>query len=395
MNSRRKIVWIAHLDNKEISSWFKADCSYEFAPWIWEFAMLFKDDNNVHITLLVPHRKARKTMRVRYSDSVDFIFFPDYRVPGFGELSLKLNTLFNFPLHSLKIRSLVRKIKPAIVHLFGAENPHYALSILKLKERYPIYLTIQGIVEKIQPQSEFDLYRHKVERQIIKALMYFGTRDEEMENHILDLNKNAIFLQHNIAIKKPQIIDPPPRTKYDLAYYARIVPAKGIEDVLSIVHEISKSNSSIRAVIMGKAEQEYEMFLKDRISELGIEKNIDWKGVLSSIDLVHENVLSSKIVVLPTFSDTIPGTILESLQLKVPVLTYAVGGIPQLNSRRESVKMVQVGEINDLIEEAKNLINSEEKRKQLVNNGKVTYEERWGDNIIREQILNNYNSILG
>ena len=54
-------------------------------------------------------------------------------------------------------------------------------------------------------------------------------------------------------------------------------------------------------------------------------------GFLKSQQDIYEHAIHSRIYVLPTYHDIIPGTIIESMFMKLPGIAYAVGGIPELN----------------------------------------------------------------
>ena len=74
---------------------------------------------------------------------------------------------------------------------------------------------------------------------------------------------------------------------------------------------------------------------------------------------VFKEAIKAKICVLPTYYDVIPGTIIESMFMKIPVVAYAVGGIPTLNDNVETVRLVDKYDINGLAKEPKSIGSAE------------------------------------
>ena len=72
---------------------------------------------------------------------------------------------------------------------------------------------------------------------------------------------------------------------------------------------------------------------------------------------MHFEVLKARICVLPTYNDTIPGTIVESMLLGIPVISYKTGGIPDLNKTQENLILLDQGDIEGLAEEITKLLD--------------------------------------
>ena len=80
---------------------------------------------------------------------------------------------------------------------------------------------------------------------------------------------------------------------------------------------------------------------------------------------MHLEVVKARISVLPTYNDTIPGTIVESMLLGVPVISYNTGGIPDLNIDGEHVILVEQGNIGKLANEIIELLSNNNKQQEL------------------------------
>lgn len=385
---------LCHFSNDVITDLLGVNSRREFAPWIYEFILLFANDKNYELNIIAPHSAVWSYRRVVFSESVMFHFIPDYKIRGLGELNNRINRYVNYSLHRWRICKICDTINPSLIHLFGAENPYYGLAALDLLNKYPVVVTIQGVVNHVREKGVMIDYRKRVEVKIIERVHHFGVRDKDMIEFIQAHNSKAILHHHEIPIKhvKSDII---PEGTYDLIFFARVVKSKGIEDFIEIVKLLSNERPSIKAAVIGGGDKIYVDYIIEKIKDLGISENIRWVGVLDTIDQVHRHVVGSRLVVLPTYADTIPGTILESFQLGVPVIAYAVGGIPSLNLSRESIALIEKGDINKLALRSMELLNDDVKRNTLGKNAKETFTERWGSNKLLEQFVGMYSSVLG
>ena len=389
-----QVVWLCHFDNAEIASLLGVKTTFEFAPWIWRFIQIFSETEDLRITVIMPYKKILRSRKLQLASNIELIVYPDYRVPALKGFQRKLNMLFNFPLHSKKTKSMIQALNPDLIHLFGAENPYYACSVLRLRESYPVFLTIQGIVSlNLKSDDKWTTFRKVVENELIGNLKYFGIRDASMRQHIEKHNKNPKFFYHDIAINRAEVRANISQT-YDLVYFARIDPSKGIEDFLKITASLAKTGSVHKVVVIGRGEKDYLNYLFKLTESLGIVNVVEWRGPLPTIEEVHGLVADSKVVVLPTYNDTIPGTILESIQIGVPVVSYPIGGIPSLNEERESVALAKTGDLNSLVNEVGNLLSNPERRNDLVKNALLSFKERWGDDVLRESIKEAYEGVL-
>lgn len=392
-SKKLNLVWICHFNNSIISSKLGVSNSFEFAPWIWKFIQIFFNHKHLHITVIMPHRKIWLTKKIVLSDTITIIAFPDYRLPFLKKAQRKFNTLFHFPFHAKKIQILVKSIKPDLVHLFGAENPYYSSSALLLYKQFPFLLTIQGIFSSnIHKTGSFAKYREQLENKIFRKISYFGVRDSAMRRYISHRNENALFFHHDIAIKNPNVQKNAHPTN-DLVFFARIDKSKGIEDFIETASYLYKKRLISKVAIVGHGEKLYLKALLLRAKKAGVDHIIQWYGALPSIEEVHKVVANAKIVLLPTYNDTIPGTILESIQIGVPIVAYSTGGIPSLNSARESIILAPTGDLNRLKHATEHLIRNDTLRERIVRNAKITYKDRWGDEVLFEQIMEIYYSI--
>lgn len=389
-----KVVWICHLNNEYISGRLGVKKSIEYAPWIYRLVEIFEVHNDIEVHIVAPHRDiiSEKTFS---KSNIIFHFFP-FMLPLIPKRIIHFfhhSTDFYFIKRTIK--RLVNNIKPDLIHLFGTENAYYTSSVFQFSNIYPVFITIQGFITNMATISYLGVKRKKIEKELIQKFNLFGIRNNEMKNFILSVNPGARLFYHELSPNIPKLkITETTNKLYDIIFFARISRDKGVEDLIEAASLIVAEKKDLKVIIIGTASPGYMKFLKKKVNNLGIDDNVTFIGHLKNIEDVHRFVIQSRITVLPTYADAIPGTIIESMFLGVPCVSYSVGGIPTLNEHEEVIKLVSKGNIQDLVKEILSLLTEDGLYKDISKRAWEYAENRWNNNGIYDAIINAYKEIL-
>ncbi len=395
-NKKLKVVWLCHFANQEIKDYFNTPGVHTFAPWISNLIGLFKSQSTIELHIVAPNIFNYTNSNFTKNDihyhfySLRFFLFPQ-----------KVNTLFrlifgsNYHYIGSKISKIILKINPDIIHLHGAENPYYSSGIIPLLKKYPILLTIQGYVRNSSTNNRKEKKRIEMEDLIMKQIYHFGTRTKEMSEIALSMNSKANLHFHNYTVTIPDMIKDGRPSSYDIVFFARVCKDKGIEDLLQALSLVKKEKADISLHIIGPVSESYKQHLKSMIKLLAIETNVVWVGFLDDQQDIYKHAVNAEICVLPTHHDIIPGTIVESMYMKLPVIAYAVGGIPELNNTEERIILVEKNNIPQLAEKIILLLNNPDLRKALSESSFQYAPALIGINNIVPDILKAYGLILG
>jgi len=391
-----KVLWICHFSNNITSSHFSNNTHTEMAPWISNIIDIFSSVDDIELHILAPNlwTKGRKNFE---HEGIKFYFYRTcFILPKrlFDKVNFNIRTNFYFV--KKEIGKLVDAISPDIIHIHGAENPIYSISYLELENSYPILLTIQGFITQDTGANNYVVnQRKRLEQKILEKNMFFGVRTYDMMDYIRGYNRNAKFFWHYYPITLPALYTGEPVIKqYDCAFFGRVVPENGIEDLLAAISRIRQLNKNISLIVIGPIPTPYDKLLRRRVIDLGIEPNVEFTGYLPTQQQAFDYVSRARIDVLPTHYDIVPGTILECMSLGVPVIANSVGGIPDLNLTKECVVLTERGDIDGLSKAITDLLADEEKRQELVLNSKeevLKYNDR---RKIYLDIINAYKEIL-
>jgi glycosyltransferase involved in cell wall biosynthesis len=366
--NKLRIVWICQFMNKDLEKrLFGGIHVKEGGPWISLGIQEISKRNDIELFVISPSFMLLKNAVIK-EKNITYHFIKT----GVPFLRREWPRLFRFDLwtdfnvFNIQVRRLVKKIKPDLVNLHGAENANYSTSIFHI-HHYPVLITIQGFISLENDQNNKHPYlikRLKVEKKILHEYKYFGIEANSIEKYIRSFNPDAVMYWFHYPFAKTEINDTPSKI-YDLVYYARIVKSKGIEDIIKAVSLVKNQKPEIKLCIIGKGDDPYVESIKDLIKQLDLNENVVFTGFLPTQTDSHHEVVKARISVLPTYNDTIPGTIVECMLLGVPVISYRTGGIPDLNKEEEHIILVEQGNVEKLSEEIIDLLNNTYKQKEL------------------------------
>jgi glycosyltransferase involved in cell wall biosynthesis len=387
-----KVVWMCYFTNQfvqdKIKPWKKVN---EFAPWITSMIPLFENDDVVELHIVSQHSwicgyKSFKNKGITYHFFNTGIPFIGRHWPGFFRFDVWSDFLFT----KIHFSRIVKEINPDIIHLHGVEN-EFCSAIVQFHKKYPIFITIQGFIHKSSVKSKNVNKLVKNEFRIFKLFNHYGYRTKTMGEDIKTLNEQAILHCHMYPY---QIIFPAAVDKqFDLVYFARVTKDKGIGDLLQAVSILKKEKPDISLCVIGGGKLD---IWKEKAQKLNISKNVYWAGFLTTQKDVHNMASTARISVLPTYYDIIPGTIIESLFLKLPVVAYNVGSIYEVNKHENIISLVEKSNINGLAESILLLLNNEKLRDERAEMGYTRANEMFntGNDKIRADLLGTYFEVI-
>jgi glycosyltransferase involved in cell wall biosynthesis len=341
----------------------------------------------------------KKTYQTWKADGITYHCIPEafpvlHRAwPGF----LPVDVWTKYRTNSARIEKIVDGIKPDLVHLFGAENPHYSASILELKDRYPTLIDIQGFGfrEPYFPVSSRKSLRLLIENRILQECKNF-CGEYESKDVVKVFNRSAKFFPHYYPVNEQLAHDVKSRNgekKYDLLFVGRMQPQKGILDFLKMVDAVRKKVPHVRAAAVGTI-KEYPP-AQQLLEKLNLSETVEFLNRFPTQEGLFECYCMSRIFVVPTYNDCYPSTIRESAFLGTPVLAYSTGGIPYSNQNgRENIVLVPTGQWEEMSEKACEILRNPEYQKQLSANLGQLAEEEFALEVNVKRICDAYEAVL-
>jgi glycosyltransferase involved in cell wall biosynthesis len=392
-----KIAWICHFRNAHINEVIKPyKYRGEFAPWIPNFIRILKEHDDIELHIISPHTWIPKYTTF-IEDDVTYHFFncgiPFTGVPWFDFFPLDYWT--DFYLNKWNVKRIIDRIQPDLIHLIGAENAYYSSSIIQFRNKYPVFITLQGFVNHASGISKKTEYSKKIERKILNSFNHYGIRNEKMYLDIKEFNASAKSYWNRFPVffnneNYKNFYD----KEFDVVFFARICNDKGIEDLVNATALIKKRKSDIKLLIIGTGSGDYINYIKSLAIKLSVDDNITWAGFLATQDQLHFSVSNARVSVLPTYFDNLPLTITESMFLKIPVVAYATDSIPELNKKVESILLVDKFDIDGLAEKILLLLENEELWNKMAEQGYKTINEWFDNSKVYPELRSAYEAVI-
>ena len=407
-----RVVWICHGVGRAIEEKlsFKKGCpkSQGTGLWIPNTLKTLSAESGISLHVVVPARYMTTLQQSFTVDSIEYHFYRpferffdnDYpcklinKARTLLNLLLPINRWFDYPVNKMRVKRIVDQIRPDIIHLQGAENAYYSATVLPLAGKYPILINIQGFISHSREiKSSKTDQRIQIERTIIKKFKHFGIRTIQMGKDVRAINPEAKL--HWLYYTVPQLSVLDVVKTHDLVFYARICKDKGIEDLILALKQIKDNYREVTLLVLGpESSPAYMAFLKQLAEENGVGSSISWLGYQSSQNELFRKASAAKVSVLPTHHDIIPGTIIESLQLGLPVVSYNVGSISELNEEVECVLLVERGDVKGLAREVIRLLSNDDLYQTMRNRGVKCMQKRYQSRNVSKQHLDVYNEVI-
>ena len=407
-----RVVWICHgveraIEEKLSFKKWRPE-SKGTAPWIPDTLKILSAESGISLYVVAPAKHMTAPEQSVTVDSVEYHFFRpferffdnDYpsklinKARTLLNILLPINRWFDYPINKMRVKRIVDKIRPDIIHLQGAENAYYSATVLPLAGKCPVLVNIQGFVShSIEKRNKRLNQRIQVERTIIKKFEHFGIRTTQMVKDVRAINPNAKLHWINYTVPKLDVLAV--EKTHDLVFYARICKDKGIEDLILALKQIKDDYCEVSLLVLGpESSPDYMSYLRKLAEENGVGNSISWLGYQPSRDELFRKASAAKVSVLPTHHDIIPGTIIESLQLGLPVVSYNVGSISELNYEEECVLLVEKGDIKGLARGVIKLLSNGDLYQDVRDRGVKCMQKRYESRNVSKQHLDVYNDVI-
>lgn len=278
-----------------------------------------------------------------------------------------------------------------IVHLHVAQAGSFyrkslILIIAKLMNR-PIILHIHA--------SQFDKFykkNWKIGKKYIKWVF-------EKASHVVVLSESWLEFYQTIADSQFSVIEnavPVPKANYynphskNIVCFGRLGKRKGTYDLLNLAKRIQKKHPKYTFILYGDGEI-------SRVRTIIEDQKIDNVKIGGWIEGSKKQgiLLDIKLHLLPSYSEGMPMSILETMGYGIPNISTSVGGIPKVIISGENGYLVQPGDIDSIEKFIIEVIENKEKMNRMSEESYQTikrqfsiktYHKKWND--LYKQILN-------
>ena len=297
------------------------------------------------------------------------------------------------------ISRYIIEIQPDIVHVMGAENPYYSLSLLNVPSNIPTIIQLQalltrlGNVTKVKEEKKSFYYKGLIEREIIKKAYYIGTVSSVFRQYITEeIKPDARFLDLTLAMAQKINIEQLDK-QYDFVYFSANISKAGEEALESFILA-HKKNPNITLDIVGGYDEAFRARLDARIKECGLDNCVTFEGRLPSHDDVIRQIRKARFALLPLKMDFVPNTLHEAMANGLPVVTTITDGTPSLNEKKKCVLLSEQNDFQAMADNMMALLDNESLSNELRQNAAAYENERSNNRVIISKWVEAYKNIV-
>jgi len=336
---------------------------FEQAPWISMWLADFEPREDVELHVISPNKFVSLYSQATV-DGITYHYF-NHRMPWIKKAwPLDLDSRTGFILNRLIIRHLVKRIRPDLIHIIGAENALYSSVFFDLCNRYPILIGIQGFAFMAQVRlNSRAKHRIRTEKRILSQAKYFNVNSDYAGSVIRGLNEHANIYKYPTPFKPEDFpVTRDTNKEWDCVFFGRVEPNKGIYDVLRALALVRKHKHDVNLLIIGSISGSIKTEIQPLVEKLDLQRSVTFKDRTDTREEVFDLVRQARISVLPSLNDVSPGTITESLLLGNPIVAYSVGAIDELfNHTEKRIHTVERGNVEGLAQEIMDILNDYDK----------------------------------
>jgi len=292
-----------------------------------------------------------------FEDRFNLVFIPTYS--GYGRI--KDLSFFLYSLVALFVGCIISRNVVYHIHMAsdGSFLRKYLLSRICSYYRKKFVVHIHGgefnrFIEKSSEYRKRCILRMLNEADKVIVLsegwkLYFS-KYMHLDKLLCIYNPAAVLKSHDRTTKDNQV---------QVCFVGRLGKGKGIFDLVDAVKRIEEIGFIVHLYGDGQVEQ-----VKSYIEKLKLEKKFMIHGWVN-----HEHMgqvyRNSDIVVLPSYAEGLPMSVLEGMAKGLPVIATPVGGIPEAVYEGENGFLVEPGNIDALADCLQRLVNDSELRARM------------------------------
>ena len=153
-----------------------------------------------------------------------------------------------------------------------------------------------------------------------------------------------------------------------ILFLGRLEAAKGIWDLFSACAQLQQDGVRFHLVCAGPGEMEEARLCAER---LHITKSLELPGWIEGAEK-HHRLSHTTVLVLPSYHEGLPMSLLEAMAYGIPVIATGVGGIPDLVKHGHNGLLITPGDVTALTSALTQVLTSSEIRSQLGEAGRAT-----------------------
>jgi colanic acid/amylovoran biosynthesis glycosyltransferase len=257
-------------------------------------------------------------------------------------------------LEACQVNLWAKQFSAAHVHAHFGTNPSEVAMLVNALCGLPYSFTVHGPEEFDRPV--FLKLKEKINQaKFVVAISSFGK--SQLQRWVDFSQWNKIKVVH-CGLEKSFYDVPASRMDIGLRRMlcvGRICEQKGQLLLIEAAKILHDKQIDFELILAGDGEMRAEVELQ--IAKYHLQQKVKITGWISS-DEVRKHILSSQVLVLPSFAEGLPVVIMEAMSLRRPVISTYIAGIPELLIHRENGWLCVAGDVEQLANTMQEALNT-------------------------------------
>lgn len=151
------------------------------------------------------------------------------------------------------------------------------------------------------------------------------------------------------------------RRNKELVHIGGFTFEKNHAELLNIFEELLKMDSDFQLILIGDGPLKSQ--IEDQVKTMGLEAKVDFLG---SVSQPFSHISKNAILLLPSIIEGLPAVILEAMVHHILVVSYGVGGIPEVLKSEQTGWCIAPNDSEAFIQAIQEVIIMPEEAKQII-----------------------------
>ena len=253
---------------------------------------------------------------------------------------------------------------------------------------------------------------YSITRQILKSRIYNAIEKRTLFNNkfdrVITVNKSLIETAVKMGVSRDKLVYIPNAIELEefdsykfepsasdkektVLFVGRLTPVKGLYTLLRAISLVLNESTNYQVLIVGEGPLKED--LAKFIFKNNLQKHVYLVGVQTGRDLI-KLYKTSNVVVLSSYHEGCPVSILEAWAAGLPIVATNVGGTKEIVEHRKNGLLVPPGDPKALAKGLIKILTDEELARLLGANGRILVEKEYNWKIMVNKILAVYQDSL-
>ena len=253
------------------------------------------------------------------------------------------------------VAAAIARLAPDVVHGHGAKGAAYARLAAVPREPIRVYTPHGGSLHyhPFTPQGAIYLTLEKILKARTDLFLFESDYIRELFNRRIGAPRAMVKVVHN-GVADSEFADVAAKpSATDLLYIGELRALKGVNVLIDAIADLRASGQTLTATIVGDGPD------RDAMTALAAARGISELVQFRHPMPAREAFALGKVMVVPSFGESLPYIVLEAGAAAKPLIATQVGGIPEIFGP-QAARLIQPGDRAALMRALADAVNDPE-----------------------------------